>query len=189
MIQPVKFSRLAMATALVLATAACTAPPEKTGQGGAMPLDPYSDNEILQVIQTVNESEIEQGQVALTRSSAPEIRGLAQRIIQEHRELESDVRAIEIELEDSPMSRGLRTQGAEIQQALAALASPEFDCTYLQSQVQQHQVTLQLVQNQLMPDAESANVKQVLEDAADMLEAHHTAARDAQVELPECDAT
>ncbi|MEX1032801.1 MAG: DUF4142 domain-containing protein [Cellvibrionaceae bacterium] len=183
----------ATVTTAILATitAACSMPSKPMIETAAEASKPFSSGEILQVLQTLNEAEIEQARLAEQRSQTEEVREAAELIIDHHtsavERIDNIARDHGIALEESPLSRGLESQSSEIRQELAALSGSEFDCVYLQKQVEQHRLALDTVHTDLLPDAELRPIRETLGEMAPQLEQHQRASRQVIANLPECD--
>ena len=164
------------AVALTLTASACSLPNAPVTKAAAAMSQPYSSGEILQVLHTVNNVEIKQAGVALQRSDHPMVQQVAKLIIQDHsvsnQRIESVAQTTNVKLDESLLSTGLRTQGNEIAENLANLSGQNFNCTYLQKQIEQHALVLRTVREQLLPSASQPQVQELLTIAVPKLEAH-----------------
>jgi putative membrane protein len=145
----------------------------ETAAEESMPMD---SGEILQVLQTINESEISAAQLALQKSQNPQVVETAVTVVRDHRALnqriDQMVQENNIELQDSALSEGLETQTAQIEDQLAELSGAEFDEEYLRRQIELHELALQTAREDLMPNATDPQVKEVVSQASDHLEEH-----------------
>lgn len=185
-------SKTAVFAALLTATlgTACSLPSETTTEAAAAASKPLSDGEILQVLETLNTGEVRQARLAQRNAVRGEVRDAAEMIIEDHSRANQQVQQIaesrDFELEESPLSRGLEAQANEIRDDLAQLSGPEFDCTFLQDQVELHELALDTVNSDLLPEADSSEVREVLNETAPKLEQHSEAARQSIASLPGC---
>lgn len=176
-----------LTAAAMLTASACSLPNAPATKAAAAMSQPYSSGEILQVLQTVNNTEINQAGIALQRSSTPSVQEVAQMIVQDHKlsnqRIARVLHATGAQQEDSMLSTGIRTQGNEIAENLTNLSGRELDCTYLQKQIEQHALVLRTVREQLRPGAEQPQVRELLTVAAPKLQAHLEASREHRTRL------
>lgn len=174
---------------LALMLSACSLPNSTATKTAAKASGNFSDGEILQVLRTLNEGEIAQAQLAAQKSNNQELQDAAERIIQDHQQNNQRIDSMAqsgIELEKSPLSRGLELQTEEIREELAELSGTEFECTYLEKQVEQHQLALETVRAELLPDAENAQVRRLLSSTAPALQHHLQEAQETLNNLTQC---
>lgn len=168
---------------LAFIMSACSFPNKPVTMAAGEASEPLSDGEILQVLHVIHQGEIEQAELALQRSQAPQVQQVAQMILADHRmadqQLDTMRQTIGVRLEESPLSEGVQLQAAEIREELASLSGREFDRTYLQKQVELHDVALDTVRSQLLPNADSPQVEQMLNQALPKLEMHRQEAQSA----------
>ncbi len=148
-----------------------------------------TDGQILQVIRTLNNAEIDQAKHVMDESENPEVKVVAQAIINDHdasNEQINDLLDGALDLDDSPLNETLQEQTEETKDMLAKLEGAQLDCQYLQKQVEQHQTAIDTIKNDLTPDAQSAEVKQFLTASAPKLESHVQDAQDAIKGLNGC---
>jgi putative membrane protein len=181
--------RVLIAAVLALASAGCSLPNEPVTQAAAEASEPMSSGEILHVLHTINEGEIAQAKLALQKSDDPAVQETARLIMQDHmasnERITSLADAAGIQMEESPLSRGVQAQAEEIRENLADLSGAEFNRSYLQNQVQLHELALDTVQSQLLPNAEDPQVRQLLSLAAPNLEQHLQEARQSYASVDE----
>ena len=134
------------------------------------------DGQLLQVLATVDSGEIQQAQVALTKASSPQVRNFASDMIEQHTRAKQMGAALSsrngLALRPSPVSEKLEKQGADTLDKLQRSDSREFDNTYMQAQVKQHDEVLNMLDDKLIPSASSAAVKQQLTEARSMVQQH-----------------
>lgn len=154
------------------------------GSGTAM-----EDGQILQVLRTINNAEIDQAKHLMDESENPEVKVVAQAIINDHDESNDQINELldgPLDLDDSPLNETLQEQTENTQDMLAELEGAQLDCQYLQKQVEQHQITLDTIENDLAPDAQSAGVKSFLAEEAPRIESHMQNVQNAIAGLSGC---
>jgi putative membrane protein len=173
--------------ALVLGISACNLPNEPITHAAAEMSEPITSGQILQVLYALNQGEIEQAELALQRSSNPEVYKTAQLIIKDHmvsnQRIVAIAQAIGVELEESPLSQGMQLQAGAIKEGLEALSGAEFDRAYLENQVELHALALETARSQLLPNAQDPQVKYLLMTAAPKLELHRQEAQESHASL------
>jgi predicted outer membrane protein len=148
-----------------------------------------TDGQILQVVRSLNNAEIDQAKHVMDESENAEVKVIAQSIINDHDQSNDQIDGLldgALDLDDSPLNETLQDQTEETQDMLAKLEGAQLDCQYLQKQVAQHQLALDTIKNDLMPDAQSAGVKAFLTESAPKLESHMQEAQEAIRSLSGC---
>lgn len=146
------------------------------GEGGAPAAD-LNDASILHVLQTANTGEIEQGEIASTKATEGIVRLYAERMVTEHTSANTQGQMLATELgitpAPNPVSAALEAQSNMVEAQLTATAAGSaFDVLYMQSQVEAHQQVLDLIDDQLLPEAESDEVEQMLTTMRPVIEDH-----------------
>lgn len=189
---PTFFQPLLLAGLLAVGLSGCSLPNSTATKTAAKASGSFSDGEILQVLRTLNEAEIAQAQLAAQKSNKQEIKETAEHIIKDHTQNNERIDSMAqagIKLEKSPLSRGLKLQTEEIRENLTDLNGTEFECTYLEKQIEQHQLALDTVRSELLPDAKSPQVRRLLSTTAPALEQHLQSAQNTRDAIPQCATT
>jgi len=143
-----------------------------------------SDGQILEVLSAVDRAEIEQAQVALTKSQSPRVREFAQHMVDQHgaslREGEQVATSSSLTPSDSAASLDLKPKAAEVLQTLNSSDPASFDHAYMMSQIQQHEEVLKLLSDQMLPAASAPAVRQLATKAHAMVQHHLEQARTIQ---------
>lgn len=155
------------------ALAACGMMQTETAAQQAKPL---TDGEIAAVMHALNQGEIRQAELAMQKSDNPEVIETAQMIIADHRQMDQKTMALagvaNIQPQENALSRSLRKQSQETEKKLSGMSGREFDRAYLQGQAKLHQQAIDTVRNDLLPAAQSPQVRQQLTTALEKLESH-----------------
>lgn len=173
---------------LLLAVSACTTSNNRAARQLAESVEPLTTGETLRALQTLNNGQIEQAEMALDRTDRPEVTATAQLILRDHQFSNRRIDALQsrIQLEESELSRTLQTESEELVDQLAALSGDEFDCTYLEKQIELHRGALQMAQTDLMPEDPSPQIEEMMTETMRMLEQHRESARINRLEILEC---
>lgn len=172
-----KRKSLALATLLLAATTVSPVRPAMTERdvervrGQAM-----GDAEILAFLFAVNAHEVETARLALQKSESDEIRGLARRLRQDHGagvqksvELARRVGVTPV-LAEPVMS--LEEQTTEGLARIARLEGDEFDRVFLDTVIAEHQLVLETIDNQLLPNARHPELPRHLQATRRLVAAH-----------------
>jgi putative membrane protein len=143
-------------------------PPSTTVDAGAPHAAPLAltDEEILQVTHTANLEEIRQGALAQAKATDLRVRKLANMMINDH--MGADARCIilakkdGLDLAPSPVSTSLRSDAQTATSSLETKRGPDFDRTYVDAQVKEHQALLDVIDEKLVPAAKSPHVQAYL---------------------------
>jgi putative membrane protein len=164
-----KFSRLCFAAALTSAFLLSAADMKAYAQA---PTDP----QIVGIVQTANQIDINQAKLALKKTSNPQVKEFANQMISDHTNLEKSVNDLAKKLgvapEDSATSKQLKQQAADETKKLRSLRGKAFDKEYASHEVAYHQAVIDAAKNTLIPNANNAELKSALEGAAPLLQGH-----------------
>lgn len=145
--------------------------------GAAMAL---SDAQIAAILELAHSSEIEQAQLAQSKSQNPQVLNLASMIIREHMQARQEQSAFGLSSAPSQMSQMLSQQSQQTLSTLRSASGRDFDRAYLKAQVEQHQKLIDDIDRKLMPNAENAQLRGQLQELRPVLQRHLETAREAQ---------
>ena len=101
-----------------------------------------SDADILGLLDSLDQREIDAARLAQSRASSPEVQAFAGRVLSEHRHLASANDRLAAELSLQPQSSALATHlnqdHERAMQKLAALSGAAFDRGYVRYEIEQH---------------------------------------------------
>ena len=175
-----------------------TAPPPTSG---AMDL-PTTEAGVVELLRTIDNGEVEAGQLAKTKASNAKVKSFAQSMVTDHsnglKKLDRiktgpDSGATTMTPETSPIVTTLQSKHQELMSRLQNLSGAEFDRAYMDEMVNAHQQVLDLVR-QLQSSAQSAqwsttdtskvgSVAQYLSQKVSGVEKHLERARTVQSSL------
>jgi putative membrane protein len=146
-----------------------------------------SDGEIAKITDVVNEGEIEQAQLAKSKAKNADVKKFAQHMITDHTKAKQNgqklVKQQQLITQDNSVATDLSNGADETLQSLRGAQGAEFDRQYMNSQVDQHQKVLDMLDKQLIPSADSPELKAELAKAREMVEKHLTQARELKQDL------
>ena len=116
-----------------------------------------SDGQILQVTHVANTGEIDQAKLALVRSKDVRVRGFAQMMVHDHTQADTNgmilAKKESIERERSTTSEQLASDATSATATLKADPAVEFDKSYVDTQVKEHQAVLDMLDQKLIVNA------------------------------------
>jgi putative membrane protein len=144
-----------------------------------------SDGQILEALATVDSAEIEQAQLALTKTQNPRVREFATHMVEEHgaskRAGEQVATATGAIRSESAVSLNLASKSADVLKTLQESDAASFDHAYMMSQIQQHQEVLKLLAELMLPKASADPVREHVTKAQTMVQHHLERAQTIQL--------
>ncbi|HZG43248.1 MAG TPA: DUF4142 domain-containing protein [Longimicrobium sp.] len=123
--------------------------------------------DVLGIIIAANQSEVEMGLQATQRAANPAVRAFAERMVRDHTQAETTMRAMAQRLNlpprDSETSRGLNDFTRASLNALGARSGASFDREYMRLQVQQHRWLEEALGTNLIPGAQDEQLRAALQ--------------------------
>jgi len=163
----------------------CTALLSAAAAGASVPAKP-SDAQIVQIVETVNDNEINVSEAAAA-SANKEVRELAEEMITQHRDLGSKVDAVagknDIKKEESTLSVKMKASGALRVASLKVTPDASFDKKYLDLLIDDHEAALKTFDRTLIPNAKNQQLKALLASARKQVALHLEKAKHLQAEL------
>lgn len=145
------------------------------------------DAKIAAVLQASNLGEIRQSRLALTRAAHPAVLAFAQRMIEHHTQLQIQQTELLALLGGVPLENRISlslTATAALQiSMLLPLSGPVFDLAYMNAQVVDHQMVLNIMDTQLIFAAVDPRVRELLASARPIIADHLAEARSIQATL------
>ena len=140
-----------------------------------------SDEQILQVLMTADQAEIEQARLAQTKAKDPRVKKLAAMMIKDHTAAEGRgnmaAKRASLTPTPSPTSISLETDARGLTSTLKSEAGTDFDTGYVDAQVKEHETVLDLIDQKLLPSVQSSEVKALLAEVRPKIMMHLEHAR------------
>jgi putative membrane protein len=156
------------------------------GEGGAATAM-LSDAQILHVAYTANAGEVSEGQVAVTRATATAVQDFAQMMVSDHTAAANAVTSLATSsgigtvTNDVSVTLSAKSQGELV--TLNGVSASQFDMVYMEEQVQDHRDVLELFDGTLIPEAQNADVRTLLESMRATVQSHLSLAEDISESL------
>jgi putative membrane protein len=166
-------------------TAATAAPPVDTAKPAAAAAP--NDAQIAHVAVTANAIDSAAGVMARQKGSAKAVKDFAQTMITDHGAVNKQAVALATKLnvqpEDNDISRQLKSGADQSQANLQGLTGASFDSAYIAHEVEYHQAVLDALDRTLVPGAQNAELKGLLEKVRPNFAAHLERAKNIQASL------
>jgi putative membrane protein len=166
---------LMIATAVALLTLSGCAFMQRTLPGVTM-----SDANLIGVIESLGENEIDAALLARQKASDPEVKAFAGRVLNEHRQLaEANARLAEqrsLQPDPPALSSELKQAHERAMQKLRTQSGAAFDHAYVRHEIQQHVLAFQFTEAAAESEAEPTLKQELVRTGPDLL-SHISAAR------------
>jgi putative membrane protein len=194
-------SWISLATAVALVVGACTTkekaadtaaatattPPamSDTAKPAAAPAAPtLNDAQIAHVAVTANSIDSAAGVMAKGKATAKAAKDFAQTMVTDHTAVNKQATALAKKLnvtpEDNDVSRQLKTNADQATASLQGKSGADFDKAYIDNEVTYHQGVLDALDKTLIPGAQNAELKALLEKVRPNIAAHLARAKNIQ---------
>lgn len=139
-----------------------------------------SDPQIVAVMSLVHNAEIEQAQLAQTKSTHPQVLSFARMMIEQHSQARQKHSELGVGSAMSSLSQQLAQHGQQTLATLRDKNDADFDRAYLQAQIEQHQRVLDTLDQTLLPSCDDARLRQYLQEMRSKIAQHLQLAENAQ---------
>src|SRR5688572_29721199 len=146
-----------------------------------------NDAQIAHIAVTANAIDSAAGVMAKQKGSAKAVKDFAQAMINDHAAVNKQAVALATKLnvtpEDNETSRQLKSGADQSQANLQGLTGAAFDSAYIAHEVEYHQAVLDALDRTLVPGAQNAELKGLLEKVRPNFAAHLERAKSVQASL------
>lgn len=147
-----------------------------------------SDAEIAHIAVTANTIDVDAGRQAKEKSTTKQVTDFADRMIQDHNGVNEQATALAQKLSltpaDNATSQSLKTSADQTASTLSGLSGAAFDRAYLENEIAFHQTVLDALDNTLIPNAQNAELKALLQQVRPAIAGHLEMARQTLAALP-----
>lgn len=138
----------------------------------AKPTDP----QIAHIAYTAGEIDIKAAKQALEKASSKEVKQFAQDMVRDHEAVNKQaldlVKKLKVTPEDNDTSRALSKQAGDKLAELGKLKGAEFDKAYISNEVAYHKTVNSALETQLIPSANNAELKNLLQTGLKIFQGH-----------------
>jgi putative membrane protein len=146
-----------------------------------------TDAQIAHVVVTANAIDSAAGEMAKQKGSAKSVKDFAQTMVTDHAAVNKQAVDLATRLnvtpEDNDTSRQLKSGADQSAASLQALSGAAFDKAYIDREVAFHQAVLDALDQTLIPGAQNAELKALLEKSRPAFAAHLDRAKSVQSTL------
>ena len=146
-----------------------------------------TDANIAAIVVGANKIDISAGNIALDRSSDPQVREFAQRMVTDHQAVLDSAVELVTRLGVTPKNNDLvytlSKQSTEHEAKLKSLTGKEFDKLYIDHEVAYHEAVIDVVKTQLIPGADNQELKDTLTSVLPAFDAHLAHSKKVQASL------
>ncbi|HVU02768.1 MAG TPA: DUF4142 domain-containing protein [Polyangiaceae bacterium] len=140
-----------------------------------------SDAQVLEVANLANDGEVQQASYAQMHAQAGAVKAFADLMVKDHTNAKKQGIAITkdtgIRPAPSDVSKNLRKDSEDVMKDLKKADADDFDKTYMKAQVKEHEQVLKILDDELIPSASAASLKQLLADMKTHVTHHLAVAR------------
>ena len=155
------------------------AAPEQMEQASTL-----SDEQFAAVTDRANTAEIDASQYVVGKTKNAQVRRFAQRMIDHHKKAKADQTKLMSKLGMTPAEsqklRQLSTSASDTDRTLRSAPDDLLDKIYIDLQVADHQMVLEMLDRDIIPNVDNAEFKKSLQDFRPKVEAHLREALDVQ---------
>lgn len=173
-----------MSKALLLAGVLMFAPLAPATAQNAGPTDP----QIAHIAYTAGQLDIDAAKQALEKSTNLQVRAFAETMQRDHAAVNEQALALVTRLhvtpEANPTSASLSRAATATRQRLAGLSGAAFDKAYVDNEVAYHRTVNEALRQTLIPDADNAELKSLLQTGLKLFQQHQAHAEHLAHDFP-----
>jgi putative membrane protein len=166
-----------------LIAALCSLNGAALAQGAAKPTDP----QIAHIAYTAGQLDITAANQALSKSKNKDVLAFAQDMARDHEAVNKQaldlVKKLKVTPEDNDTSRSLSKAAGDKQAELATLSGAAYDKAYIANEVAYHKTVNAALESTLIPSANSAELKGLLQTGLKIFQGHQQHAEHVAAEL------
>lgn len=148
---------------------------------------PVTDAEIVAIVSTVNQGEVDMAQLAAKNASSVDVKNFAAMLMTQHRDMETKGKTLatkaKITPADNDVSTTMKSDMNSTVTSLKTRKGKDFDKAYIDAQVRAHRDALAVFDSKLLPNAQNGELKTQLTEERSRIAAHLTKAEEIQQKL------
>ena len=163
-------------------------PPLESGQtvtGGTLATP--NDAQIAGILQAADTAELDAAKYAQSHALSRDVKAFARQMSVDHRDTHKKAEGLmkkdSIAATPNETSTGITTDGKTALDNFKTLKGKDFDKAYLASQIEMHRKLLDAIDRQLLPNAQSVDLKTHLQTIRPKIQAHLQHAEDLQAKI------
>jgi putative membrane protein len=148
---------------------------------------PLTDPQIAHIAYTAGEIDVAAAKQALAKTHNPKVKAFAEEMVRDHTAVNEKALALCKKLgvtpEDNPTSQKLQADAKAERETLAGLKGKAFDKAYVDNEVAYHKAVNGALETTLIPSAQNAELKALLETGLKLFKEHQAHAEHLAHEL------
>jgi len=148
-----------------------------------------TDANIAAIVVAANTIDIDNGHLALQKSTNESVKSFAQQMVTDHTSVNEKATALATKLSLTPRpngtSRSLLATTKAKRARMARLSGAAFDKAYLDNEIAYHQSVIDMLRDKLVPGAQNAELKDLLTSVQPAFDAHLAHAKETRAALKE----
>lgn len=172
---------------LVTAPAASADETKKQGAAATQQQTKLSDAQIAAVVVAANDIDIEMGKLARDTSKNTAVKAFAERMVADHESVNAQTNdlaeKLDVKPEESDLSKGLEKTAEQTKDRLKDMKGAQFDSEYIKNEIAFHQQVIDTVDKALLPNAQNAELKALIQQVRPTLQSHLDHAKQVQGQL------
>ena len=146
-----------------------------------------NDPQIATIALTAHQIDVDRGKLALKHTKNDEVKQFAEQMVNDHQAGIKEAMALATRLHVTPqpsdVSKSLQADAKKAAARLKKEKGGRFDRDYIDTEVAYHQAVIDAVKNVLVPGAQNADLKTLLQTAVPTLEGHLQHAKMVQAQV------
>lgn len=146
-----------------------------------------TDPQIANIALTAHRIDVERGKLALKHTKNDEVKQFADQMVHDHeagiKEAVDLAKRLDVKPAPSDVAKSLEADAKKARARLSKEKGARFDKDYIDTEVAYHQAVIDAVKNTLVPGAQNADLKTLLQNAVPTLEGHLQHAKMVQQQL------
>ena len=146
-----------------------------------------NDAQIAHIVVTANQVDIDAGKFAQGKAKGKEVKDFAKQMVTDHTAVNKQAVALakklKVKPEDNATSQSLKKGGQDNIKNLKTMKGDAFDKAYVDQEVAYHQAVLDAIDKVLVPSAQNAELKGLIEKVRPAIQAHLEHAKHVQADL------
>jgi putative membrane protein len=146
-----------------------------------------SDGRSVGIFLMANDVNLSFAKIAYGAATNDDVKGFARRVLTDHTQIIATIRSLVADQDMSPSddnaSRDLRDMSTLERDSLRALTGRAFDSTYVAMELERHRAMLAMIDDELLPRARSAELREMLASTRPIIAAHLAHAEQLQTTL------
>jgi putative membrane protein len=158
-----------------------------TGSAGTDTSTTYTDAEIAAITAAINTGEVEEAKAAQKKAKDPKVKAFATKMVNHHTSANTKqadlLKKLKMSTDENAKSRELSSEASSNVQTLSSQTGAEFDRAFMDQMVKDHQKALSMLDDKLIPEAKSSELKQMLQSVRSTVDSHLREAMNIQKSL------